>query len=168
MQIITRNRNRIGISVLIGFILLNSLRTLQQILLFNPNIVVSEHVAPLEAALDPLDEQLPDDTIIGYLGDPHMSAGEYTRLYYAMHYSLAPHIVRMVGPTPPDLYAQTTDAELAIVEQTPAIVVVYDADSTLHHITNQLGLTKVEQLNTTTAVFCRNDTLESVACPFSR
>ena len=160
MRTLARYRSQIGIIALCGFLAITSVRTLIQTIRFNPNVLASQHVAPLEMALDPIDDQLPEGKIIGYLG-------EYTRLYYAMQYSLAPHVVRMIGPTPADLYQQTTAAELAVLEHIPAVVIVYNADDpTLQATTQRLGLIEVQDLDDSMALFCRADAIATVDCPF--
>ena len=167
MRTITHYRLKIGIMILFGFLIVTSIRTLNQTLRFNPNVIASQHVAPLESALEPLDEQLPEDEIIGYLGDPQLPAGEYTRLYYAMQYGLAPHVVRMIGPIPSDLYNQTSDAELAVLEHMPPIVLVYNPNQPrLQTIVQRLGLIEIQPLNGSVSLFCRADAVNTSDCPF--
>ena len=169
MPHVKRYRHLLALGLLLGFALFNSLRTLQQTVVANTNVLASEHVAPLEQALQPIRATLPLTATVGFLGDPSLTSSMYTRLFYASQYSLAPRVVRMVGATPPDLFNQVSIDVDPVSRNIPAVVIAYAPDAAQMRLAaSPLGLTLIQQLDAKTALFCRTDLVGSSACPFGR
>lgn len=164
-----RYRRRIAVLCVLGFGLVTSLRSLHQTRTVNTNVLASEHVAPLERALTPVHHALPMSTTVGFLADPQITPGTYLRLFYATQYVLAPRIVRMIGSTPPELYAEVSLAESPVSSTIPAIVIAYDPlGKLLPGAAERLGLTIIRHLDGQTVLLCRNDALARATCPFER
>jgi hypothetical protein len=167
--IFNRYRRQVAVLWVLGFGLISSLRSLHQTRTVNPNLLASQQVAPLERALQPIRDQLPITATVGYLADPTLSAGSYMGEFYAAQYSLAPRVVRMVGPTPPTLFAETSGSEISVSAVIPAVVIAYNPAGTLPPAAaSQLGLTSIRQLDGQLALFCRLDVVATSACPFER
>ncbi len=168
MTIFNRYRRRVAVICLLGFGLATSLRSLYQTRTVNPNLLASEHVAPLERALQPIRDQLPLTTTVGYLADPQITPGTYLRQFYAMRYSLAPRTVRMIGPTPPTLYDDVSLAYTPVSSVIPDVVIAYDPAGMLATTANALGLSIIRPLDGQTILLCRTAVVASPTCPFER
>src|SRR5215217_6654121 len=87
---------------IIGLLLLNSVRTLQQSAIHNPNELASVGVQPAAQQALRLKPWLPPRGYIGYVSDTPDASG-YFRQFYATQYALAPLMFVPLGNIPQDL-----------------------------------------------------------------
>jgi hypothetical protein len=102
MHLIRQSWRHLIVFGLVGLLLLNSLRTLQQSVTRNPNELASIEVQPAAQKAQRLKPWLPTRGYIGYVSDNRDPSG-YFRQYYATQYALAPLMFVTLGDLPQGL-----------------------------------------------------------------
>jgi hypothetical protein len=162
-----RLRQVLALSLLLGVGLLNSLRTLQQSIRQNSNLLASTHVAPLDQALRPVLPSLPDT--VGFLGDPRLTNSMYARAGLATLYCVAPRIVHTIGAARPSPFVDVPMDAPPANPTIPDVVIAYSQDvATFDPVIAELDLVVIRQLDPYTLLLCRRAVVDSPACPFAR
>jgi hypothetical protein len=102
MKVLRLPWQQLVILAIIGLLLLNSIRTLQQSVIHNPNELASVDVQPAAQQALRLKPWLPPRGYIGYMSD-NPDASSYFRQYYATQYALAPLMFVPLGKIPQGL-----------------------------------------------------------------
>jgi hypothetical protein len=143
-----------GLLVALIFLVLSSLRSLQQVITLRANASSSEQIALYERRAAQLSPLLPSSGAVGYMSDRD-NPSAFFRNYYILRYIYAPLTLLVVGDMPHDPYGSLVPVASDSTKLPALIVGDFHDRQRLEAYRSSLDLLIVAQADDTLFLLCR-------------